>query len=124
MIDKRIGNENDVILQKADELATHVYLDTKKFPKDELFGLTSQLRRAALSVPLNIVEGYGRIGRNDHKHFLEIALGSMRETNYLIYFAYKQSYLSIEEKEALLNLGDYIVKMLWKKIHTLSTDKK
>lgn len=123
MIDRRIGNENDIILKKADELATRIYTLIKAFPKSELFGLTSQLRRAALSVPLNIVEGYGRIGRNDHKHFLEIALGSLRETNYLIYFSWKQNYISESEKESVLELGDYIAKMLWKKTNTLSKEK-
>jgi four helix bundle protein len=49
-----------IVFQKADELAYEIYKMTEKFPKDEIYGITSQLRRAALSIPTNIVEGYGR----------------------------------------------------------------
>ena len=119
MIDSRIGSENDILLAKADELAKEVYRVTKNFPKDELFGITSQLRRAVLSIPLNIVEGYARISKQDHRRFLEISLGSTKETKYLIYFSFEQNLIKISDKEYLLNLAEEISKLLWSKIKTL-----
>ncbi len=60
-------------------LVTEVYEISKKFPKDELYGLTSQIRRCAISLPSNIAEGYGRNSTNDYIHFLRIASGSLYE---------------------------------------------
>ncbi len=122
-MDKRVGSENDIILIKADELAKYVYKVTKSFPKDELFGITSQLRRAALSIPLNIVEGYARISKQDHRRFLEIALGSTKETKYLIYFSFEQELIKESNKEGLLDLADEISRLLWSKIKTLRLSK-
>ncbi len=122
-MDKRIGSENDIILIKADKLAKDVYRITKTFPKDELFGITSQLRRAALSVPLNLVEGYARISKQDHRRFLEIALGSAKETKYLIYFSFEQDLIVENNKENLLELADEISRLLWSKIKTLRASK-
>jgi four helix bundle protein len=118
-MDKRIGSDKDILLLKADLFAKSVYESTKKFPKDELFGITSQLRRAALSVPLNIIEGYARISSKDHRRFLEIALGSVKEAKYLIYFSFEQKLINNSEKEKLLDLGEEISKLLWTKIKTL-----
>jgi four helix bundle protein len=122
-MDKRVGSENDILLTRADELVKYVYKITKSFPKDELFGITSQLRRAALSVPLNMIEGYARISRQDHRRFLEIALGSTKETKYLIYFSFEQALIADKDKENLLNLADEISRLLWSKIKTLRLSK-
>ncbi len=81
------GYRKLLVWQKADEFAYQVYIVTKTFPKNEIYGVTSQLRRAALSVPMNIVEGYGRQGRNELKYFANIALGSLAEAEYLIDFS-------------------------------------
>ena len=98
----------------SDELAFDVYKITREFPKDEQYGLTSQLRRAALSVPTNIVEGYSRKGDKELAHFVNIALGSFAETKYLLYFANRLKYISdakfIETKNIYTKLG----KLLWK----------
>ncbi|RPI59311.1 MAG: four helix bundle protein, partial [Planctomycetaceae bacterium] len=67
------------VWQKSMELAGQIYEATQKFPADERFGLTSQLRRAAVSVPSNIAEGYGRGTRKDYKRFLQVARGSLYE---------------------------------------------
>ena len=67
-------------MQKADAYARNIYHGTKKFPRDELFGLTSQLRRAALSVPLNIIEGYARNSTRELSHFFRISYASLRES--------------------------------------------
>ncbi len=73
----KAGYEKLLVWQRADELAYQVYAATKAFPKEELYAMTSQLRRAALSVPTNIVEGYARQGKNEFRQFANIALGSL-----------------------------------------------
>ena len=77
MVEK--GYKKLIVWQKADELVYQVYLATKSFTKEEIYGITSQLRRAVLSVPTNIVEGYGRQGKKELKQFINIALGLFRK---------------------------------------------
>lgn len=98
------GYKKLLIWQKADELAYQTYLATKTFPKEELYGLTSQLRRAASSIPINIVEGSGRQNRNEFRQFINIALGSLAETEYLLSFCLRLGYLSKERYEQLESL--------------------
>ncbi len=76
-----VGYKSLIAWQVADDLARKTYSLTDKFPKDELYGLTSQVRRAVLSIPLNIVEGYSRNGKNKFRQFLRIALGSLGKLN-------------------------------------------
>ncbi|MEA3223521.1 MAG: four helix bundle protein [Thermodesulfobacteriota bacterium] len=66
----------------ADEVVLLIYQATREFPKEEIYGLTSQMRRAAVSVPSNIVEGCARESRAEYLRFLEIAFGSLRELHY------------------------------------------
>jgi four helix bundle protein len=68
-----------LVWQKAMILVTDTYQSTKTFPSNELFGLTSQMRRSAVSIPSNIAEGYGRNSTGDYKRFLQIAVGSLYE---------------------------------------------
>ncbi len=72
--------------QYADDLAVSVYSKTKSFPREELYGITSQLRRAVVSVPTNIAEGASREHKREYLHFLYIARGSIAETEYLLYY--------------------------------------
>jgi|SRR6185503_13308754 len=103
-----------LVWQKADELARLVYLETKKFPNEELYGITSQLRRSALSVPTNIVEGSGRNSQKELKRFLSISLGSLAETEYLIDFSFNLGLLRKEAYENLQLLRKYVGNLLWK----------
>jgi four helix bundle protein len=85
----------------ADDLTVAVYERTRTFPREELYGLTSQLRRAACSVPANIVEGSSRESKRDYLHFLYIARGSLSETQYFIHLARRLGYLENHDATAL-----------------------
>jgi four helix bundle protein len=85
----------------ADDLTVAVYERTRSFPREEIYGLTSQLRRAVYSVPANIVEGASRESKKDYLHFLCIARGSLSETQYFIHLAGRLAYLSSGEADAL-----------------------
>lgn len=80
--------------QKADALVLEVYRVTREFPQEENFGLKSQVRRAAVSVPSNIVEGCSRQGEKDFQRFLEVAFGSLREVSYQLGLSFRLGYLS------------------------------
>ncbi|MER9295282.1 four helix bundle protein [Mesorhizobium sp. M0621] len=76
----KIDSYRDLIVwQQAMDLAVSIYEVTKAWPKEEIYGLTAQLRRAAISVPANIAEGYGRESRASYQQFLRIAQGSLKE---------------------------------------------
>jgi len=72
------------VCQKGDELAVEIYRITNSFPREEIYGLTNQLRRASVSIPANIAEGCGRSGRAELWHFLRIAIGSASELECLL----------------------------------------
>lgn len=108
------GYRKLIVWQKADELAYQVYIETKRFPKDEIFGITSQIRRAALSVPTNIVEGTGRQGRKELKQFINIALGSIAETEYLLSFSLRLKYLDKVSYNKLQDLRKEVGSLLWR----------
>lgn len=108
------GYRRLIVWQKADDLAYKVYITTKTFPKDELYGITSQLRRAALSVPTNLVEGSGRQGKGEARQFANIALGSLAETEYLLGFSLRLRYLQPEEHGSLQDLCTEVGKLLWR----------
>jgi four helix bundle protein len=99
--------------QLSDKLAHEVYKFTKAFPKEELYGLTSQLRRAALSVPTNIVEGYSRKGYKELSRFIDISLGSLGETTYLLYFSKDLGYIAENDYEALDKIQKELGARLW-----------
>jgi four helix bundle protein len=85
----------------ADDLTVTVYECTRSFPREEIYGLTSQLRRAVYSVPAKILEGASRESKKDYLHFLYIARGSLSETQYFIHLAWRLDYLSLKEEAAL-----------------------
>jgi four helix bundle protein len=101
-----------IVWQRAMELVDAIYALTKVFPKEELFGLTLQMRRAAVSIPSNIAEGRHRNSRKDFAQFLTIAYGSSAELETQLAIAKKQSYapnVSFDKSEALLS---EVMKML------------
>lgn len=88
--------------QLADDLVVNVYKTTRSFPKDEVYGLTSQIRRAAYSVPANIAEGASRSTAKDYLHFLYIARGSCSETQYFLHLARRLDYLDSQTYDAVI----------------------
>jgi four helix bundle protein len=90
-----------IFWRESHHLALDIYILTKKFPNSEIYGITSQIRRSALSVPTNIVEGCGRESIKELRRFLVIASGSITELEYLILFCSELKYITQEEYEIL-----------------------
>jgi four helix bundle protein len=93
----------------ADELAVLVYRVTAGFPREKLYGLTSQMRRAAISVPSNIVEGCARDSQADYLRFLHMAFGSLRELHYQLSLAKRLGYLSDQDSSAKLTADSSLI---------------
>jgi four helix bundle protein len=91
-----------IVWQKAHELVLRIYRFSADFPKGEVYGLTSQLRRAVVSVPANIAEGFKKIGRADKVRFMNIAQGSLEECRYCLILARDLGYGDISETTGLL----------------------
>ena len=98
-----------IVWQKAHAWVLEVYRLTRSFPKEELYSLTSQLRRAAVSVPSNIVEGFKRRGPSEKVRFLNIAEASLAEANYQLLLAQDLSY---GDATSLLSLAEEVDKLL------------
>ena len=107
---------------KAHILTKDLYGATSRFPKDELFGLTSQLRRAGSSIPTNIAEGCGRGSDADFRRFLQIAFGSASEVEYLVFLSYELNYIPKTEFTEYNNKITEVKKMLAGMIKKLSAD--
>ncbi len=101
-----------VVWQNAIELAVACYGATKALPREEVYGLTSQIRRAAASVPANIAEGYGRDGRASFVQFLRIAQGSLKELATHVILADRMDYLSTSASKPLVEMADVTGRML------------
>ena len=101
-----------VVWQKAMTLVTEVYRATASFPKDELFALTSQLRRAAVSVPSNIAEGQGRLSKREFHYFLGLARGSLMEVETQVQIASNLGYLKAETVSDLLSISAEVGRVL------------
>jgi len=112
-IRQKNGYKNLIAWEKSDQLACLIYEITAGFPRSELFGLTSQLRRAALSIPANIVEGYARASQNEFHRFLSISLGSLAEVGYFLDFSYRQKIISKEDFQKVSRLHEECGRIIW-----------
>jgi len=83
-----------LVWQKSMDMVTRIYSETKSWPKEELYGLISQIRRAAVSIPSNIAEGAGRSGRKEFSRFLSIAMGSLAEVETQIEIAERLGFMT------------------------------
>jgi len=101
------------VWQSADQLAHTIYKITKSFPREEQFGLISQLRRAGVSVATNLVEGQARKGKREFKQFVSMALGSLAEVEYLLEFARDEEMLSNADYREAESFRKAVGKMLW-----------
>lgn len=99
--------------QKADDLACQIYKITQGWPKEERFGLISQLRRAAVSAAANIVEGASRSGDAEYLHFLSIARGSLREAGYLFHLGMRLGYVREHIFDEIYVQFEEANKVLW-----------
>ena len=98
--------------EKSHNLTLRIYKLTAQFPREEIYGLTSQMRRACASVPTNIAEGCGRESSADFARFLQIAIGSASETEYLILLARDLKYLTADQYAELIDTTIRVRKML------------
>jgi four helix bundle protein len=101
------------VWERSHALILELYRVTARFPEDERFGLTSQLRRAAASVPTNIAEGAKRSGAQDYARFLNIAEGSLSETEYLVMLSRDLGYLVLDDATKYLVEIEEIARMLF-----------
>jgi len=112
-MESSIKNFKDLrVWQKGIELVKEVYKITGNFPKEELYGLSSQIRRAAISVPSNIAEGFRRRHNKEYKQFLSISLGSCAEVETQVIIAKELSYIDKNTEEFLMDKIDHICGML------------
>ena len=101
-----------IVWQKSMDHVAAIYVATKAFPKEELFGIVSQMRRAAVSIPSNIAEGYGRLYDKETVKFLSNALGSASELETQLIISKDLGYLLIEDFQKLINQIEEIIRML------------
>jgi len=112
-----------IVWQKAMIFVTEVYKISKQFPNDENFGLTSQIRKSAVSIPSNISEGYGREGLNDYLRFLNIAIASLFELQTQLEIAFNLEYINKEKFDNLYELSREIERMLSSFIRSLKSKR-
>lgn len=118
----KINSHKDLkVWQESMILLEEIYRLTSTFPKEEQFGLISQMRRASISIPSNIAEGSGRNGYAEFIHFLYISLGSLSELETQVEISYRLKYS--EENEIITNRIFFIKNMLSKLINKLKEDK-
>jgi|SRR5690606_16167662 len=108
------------VWKKSIELAVDIYAQTRNFPSEEKFGLTSQIRRSAISVPSNIAEGAGRKSNKEFCHFLNIAYGSSCELDTQLLISMNLGFIKDQELEILTNKITEVQKMIYKLIQKLT----
>ena len=109
----KIESYRDLLIwQQAMDLVAEIYALTKTWPKDEVYGLTSQVRRASVSIPANIAEGYGRESRASYQNFLRIAQGSLKEVETLLQVAVRVDIETKERVESLMRRCESVGKLI------------
>jgi len=116
---KTVNYKELIVWQKSMDLAVRVFEVTKKFPKEELYGIVSQMRRAAYSTPSNIAEGYCRGRKREYKQFLQIAYASAAELETQLIISYRTKILPSDDFKSLNSLLTEVLKMLNKMILSL-----
>jgi four helix bundle protein len=107
-----MSHKNQFIWQRAVKLALNCYQLTQHFPKSELYGLTSQIRRCSVSIPSNIAEGYGRVSNKEYVRFLQIANGSVRELDTQLIIAREAGLISKELINPVIEEVDEMQKIM------------
>ena len=108
-----MGNFNQLLVwQKSIDFVADIYRQTRTFPKDELYGLRLQLRRAAVSISSNLAEGQGRHGTSDYRRFVLVARGSAFEIQTQLMICQRLGYMKAEKAQTLLSEVDEIARML------------
>lgn len=119
-----INSYRDLIVwQRSMDLVEVCYKVAGACPRDEIYGLTSQLRRSAVSIPANIAEGHGRDGLGEYIHFLGIAQGSLRETETHLLIGGRLNFVDKEKLNEVLRLSDEVSKMLGSLIRSLKNKR-
>ncbi len=125
MVDSEIKTYMDLdVWNFAHELVLEIYKVTRKFPSDEKFGLTAQLRRAASSIPSNIAEGNGRKGTGEYIYFLYISRGSLNETRYFLLLSKDLEYLQKTKHDELIKILNRVELILMGLIRSLKRKQK
>jgi four helix bundle protein len=110
---EKIKNFRDLhVWKKGIGIVKDVYAATRSFPRYEVFGLSSQMQRSAISIPSNVAEGFNRVHNKEYQHFLYIALGSCAELETQVEMAAELKYLALDRKAALLEKLDHEARML------------
>lgn len=121
---KIISYKQLIVWQKSIELVKSIYKLTSLFPKDELYGITSQIRRASISIPSNIAEGYGRRSHKEYLQFYSIAYGSSLELETQLIISKKLSFASDDDYKIAESLLNEIIKMLYVMVYKRKEDGK
>lgn len=109
----------NILKNKIHQFIVLIYKLTQKFPKDEQYGLISQLRRAAVSIMLNFLEGFARRKDKVKLNFYEISFGSLKECKYILYLAKELNYITPVDYQITISLAEEIGAMLWQTITTI-----
>jgi four helix bundle protein len=108
-----INSYRDLLIwQKSMNLVTEIYKATSAFPREEIYGITSQIRRSSVSIPSNIAEGYGRSSTGDYKRFLHISLGSLYELQTQIEISNRLSYIDVDSYTKLGSASNELERMM------------
>jgi four helix bundle protein len=122
-VNKMATHKDLIVWKKSMNLVLLIYRITRSFPKEESYGLVSQMRRAAVSIPSNIAEGHGRYSDKELLHFLFISLGSIAEMETQLIIAYQLNFIQDPDYTEVINLNDEVRKMLISLIRTKNSEK-